>query len=60
MSKNNGIEENPYIVTRIFERSNKSILDLMLEHYVQCWEKDMTEDVNITVEEQKKTSKITL
>lgn len=36
MSKNNGIEEKPYIVTRIFERSNKSILDLMLEHYVQC------------------------
>ena len=36
MSKNNGIEEKPYIVTRIFERSSKSILDLMLEHYVQC------------------------
>ena len=37
MAKRNEVNEKDYIVRRMFEKTNKSILDLMLEHFEPDW-----------------------
>ena len=60
MSKKSSVKEKQYIVTRIFEPSKNSILDIMLEHYVECWEKESNTILIEEPEDIKKASKITL
>ena len=60
MSKKSSVKEKQYIVTRIFEPSKNSILDVMLEHYAECWEKELNTILIEEPEDIKKASKITL
>ena len=60
MSKKSSVKEKQYIVTRIFEPSKNSILDIMLDHYVECWDKELNTILIEEPEDIKKASKITL
>ena len=37
MAKRNEVKEKDYVVRRMFEKTSKNILDLMLEHFEPDW-----------------------
>ena len=39
IAKRNEVKDKDYVVRRMFEKTNKSILDFMLEHFKPDWSK---------------------